>query len=487
MINFLPNSYTLLSLKIGSLTLDIRWYAFLIMLGAFGTYIVSRSEFKRAKYTDLDFFDSLFIYTLWFGILGARLWFCIFFNFSYYFSNPIEIIRIWDGGLAIQGGLFAGAIFAYFYCKAHKYPFLKILDIVLPNVLIGQAFGRWGNFVNKECHGSEVSEEYFNGILSFLKEGMYIDGHYYEPLFFYESVLCLLGFIIIHFVLRKKQNRRGDLAYAYLMWYGVIRFFIEAKRTDSLYLGNIKMAQLTSVVFVIVGLLGYLGKFVKYTNKNKPTIMFDFDGTLIDTSASIKEAYRECFRVYSDESLFTEKIQEEIMGPALKDLFPKYFPGVDYDTLYETYHNKQFAVADKLNKVMPNAKEILEYLHNEGYKIGIISTRTKDGILKLLDANGLSGYIDDICGLSDVENLKPNPEGIINMVNKNKWNRDLIMIGDSLMDIECGTNYGAYTVAYLSNPSRKEQLSKCANESIDDLLVIKEIVNKNISFTYNKL
>ena len=163
---------------------------------------------------------------------------------------------------------------------------------------------------------------------------MYINGHYYEPLFFYESMLCILGWLIIFFILRKIQNRRGDLAYCYMMWYGVIRFFIEARRTDSLYFGNFKMAQLTSIVFIIVGLLGYLGVLRKVFKTNKPTLIFDFDGTLVDTSESIIEAYRECFRVYSKEELFTEEIKNEVLGPALRDLFPKYFPGYDYDTVY---------------------------------------------------------------------------------------------------------------------------------------------------------
>ena len=263
MFKFFDN-YSFLKITIGTLTLDIRWYAFLIMLGALGTYFVSKHDFKKAKYTDKDFFDSLFVYTLWVGVIGARLWFCLFYDLSYYLANPLEIFAIWNGGLAIQGGLVFGALFAYLYSKKNHYPFMKILDIILPNVLIGQAFGRWGNFVNKECHGGEVDVSYFEGILSFLKEGMYINGHYYEPLFFYESMLCLLGFILIHFILKKKQNRRGDLAYCYLMWYGVIRFFIEDRRTDSLYLGNIKMAQLTSILFILIGILGYLGLFFKY-------------------------------------------------------------------------------------------------------------------------------------------------------------------------------------------------------------------------------
>ena len=485
-MSFFPDPQTFVAFKIGSLTFDIRWYAMLILTGAFIAYLVIRKNMKEARYIDMDFFDSIFVYTLWVGILGARLWFCLFFNFSFYISHPLEIIRIWDGGLAIQGGLVAGALFAYFYARKNHYPFLKIADNALPEVLIGQAVGRWGNFVNQECHGGEVSEEYFNGILSFIKDGMYINGHYYEPLFLFESVLCIIGFCLIYFVLRKHQNKRGDQVWAYMMWYGVIRFFIEARRTDSLYLGNFKMAQLTSIAFVIIGVLGYIGLLERFIRKEKPTLILDFDGTMMDTREGITEAYRYLFQKYSDESKFTEEVKQEIIGPALKTLFPKYFPGIDYDTLYKDYHERQVEVSKTANHPTLHTPEVLKSLHEQGYKIGIVSTRSRQGIEEILENFKLREYVDDICGVKDVERLKPDPQGIFYLVNKNGWYREVVMIGDSLMDIDCGKNYGAYTVAYISDPKREEELTAAANETIRDMEELYTVLNQNISFTYDK-
>ena len=485
-MHFFPDEQTFLMFKIGNISLDIRWYAVLILTGALITYLISKKDIQKVKYIDLDFFDSMAVYTLWVGIIGARLWFCIFYNFSYYMANPLEIIRIWDGGLAIQGGIVFGALFAYLYMKKNHYSFFKLADLILPNVLLAQAIGRWGNFVNKECHGAEVAESYYDGILSFLKQGMYINGHYYEPMFFYESILCILGWVLIYFFLKKYQNKRGDLVYGYLMWYGLIRFFIEGRRTDSLYLGNLKMAQLTSVLFLIIGLLGYLGFFERFIKKEKPTLLFDFDGTLVDTKQGIVEAYRALFKKYSDEAKFTDEVKQEIIGPALKDLFPKYFPGIDYDTLYADYRKRQLEVSKTTNHPTPNSEQVLKQLHEEGYHIAIISTRSHEGIEEILKDFSLEGYIDDICGLRDVKNLKPDPEAIFKIVNKNGWNRECIMVGDSLMDINCGLNYGAYTVAYLDDPARSEILAKTANESITDMIDVLEIVKKDIYFTYDK-
>ena len=129
---------------------------------------------------------------MWGGIIGARLWFCLFFNLDYYLAHPIDIIKLWDGGLAFHGGFVGGLLASYLFCKKKNKPFIKFLDAVAPTVLIGQAIGRWGNFINQECHGSAVTADYFWGPLKLIRDGMLIGGVYYKPLFLYESLLCLI-------------------------------------------------------------------------------------------------------------------------------------------------------------------------------------------------------------------------------------------------------------------------------------------------------
>ena len=359
--------------------------------------------------------------------------------------------------------------------------------MIAPNVLLAQAIGRWGNFVNKECFGFEVDSSYFDGFLSFLKEGMYINGHYYEPMFFYESLGCILGFILIIFVLKRFQNKRGDLLWAYFMWYGLIRFFIEGHRQDSLMLGPLRMAQVTSIIYLLVGLLGFVGLFERFFKRPKPTILFDLDGTLLDTEKGIIETYRYLFIKYNRREKFTKEVELEVLGPSLQDIFSKYFSDLDMDNLLKEYRDYNRQIFKERNKPMEHVETTLKALKDEGYKIGIVSTKMKETVLEDLKVFDLDGYIDDIVGADEVKKQKPDPEGINKILLKNKWTRDqLIYVGDSVTDIEAGKASGAYTVGYIFNKARIDDLKEAnANNYIDDLDKILDIVKEKHNFTFD--
>lgn len=473
-------------LQIGNF--DIRWYAVLILTGALIAYLFMKKDMAKTKYMNKnDFLDDLFILALWTGIVGARIWFCLFFDAKYYFSNPIEILKIYDGGLAIHGGIIFGAIAAYIFCKKRNTSFLKTADCVLPNVLIAQAIGRWGNFINQECHGPMVDESYFDGILSFIKEGMHIGGNYYMPMFFYESVLCLIGFILIRLVIKKyAYHKRGDLAYCYMMWYGLVRLYIESKRTDALLVGSLKIAQIISIVLIVAGILGYIGLFNKFIKKQKPVIIFDFDGTIINTDQSVLKSFEGVFKNHNRENDFTQEVQDYVLGPSLHEAFGKLFPNENTEELIKEYKDIQEGLSH-LNKLVPNIDEVLKTLKEEGYHIGIVSTRAKDGIITRLKAFDLDKYIDDIFGLYETVKLKPDPEAVINIIKKNKWNRDdVVYIGDSIGDVLCGFNYGAYTVGYIERESRKDAMENSdANVCVYDVRDLLKIVKEDRYFTYD--
>ncbi len=244
--------------------IQVYWYSIFIFLGILTGFFFIYKEAKRKKINDEILLDLIFNSIL-IGIIGARLYYVIF-NLPYYLSNIIEIFEIWNGGLAIHGGIISALIFIYYYCKKHDVKFIDILDIFVVGLIIGQAIGRWGNFFNQEAYGgvTTYNELVNDGIPTFIINGMFILGEYRQPTFFYESLWCLFGFISMIIIRRlSKTLKKGQLTSFYLIWYGIARLFIEGLRTDSLMLGPIKIAQVVSVIFIVVGL--YL--FIKYKDK----------------------------------------------------------------------------------------------------------------------------------------------------------------------------------------------------------------------------
>ena len=248
--------------------LQIYWYSIFVFIGlTVGCSII----YFEAKKRDIDenFLINLIFNSIIIGLIGARAYY-VLFNLNYYLSNPLEILAVWNGGLAIHGGILAGIIFVIIYCKKHKVNILKMLDIIVLGLIIGQSIGRWGNFFNSEAYGAITTAENLKsqGIPMFIINGMYILGEYRQPAFFYESVWCLCGFLAMLIVKRSKYLRIGQLSGFYLIWYGISRFLIESIRTDSLMLGSIKMAQIVSVLFVVSGIILFIYNTKKDPNKN---------------------------------------------------------------------------------------------------------------------------------------------------------------------------------------------------------------------------
>ena len=242
--------------------IQIYWYSIMILLGIILASIVILKECKRFN-IDNDFMLNLFFYTIPIAIIGARLYFVIF-NFNYYSNNVIEIFKLWEGGLAIHGGIIAGLIFIIYYCKRYNQNIWKILDIAVIGLIIGQIIGRWGNFFNQEAYGSATTLSYLKSIYlpNFIIDGMKINNIYYHPTFLYESIWNFIGLIIL-LKIRRKNVKIGQISSIYLIWYGIGRLFIESLRQDSLMLGHIKVAQLLSLLMIIFGIFLFIYKLKK--------------------------------------------------------------------------------------------------------------------------------------------------------------------------------------------------------------------------------
>ena len=246
----------------------IRWYGIIIAGGVLVAFFISYILAKK-KGLDFDIITDGFLWSFPFAIIGARLYY-VAFEYKNYHSF-IDVINIRNGGMAIHGGLIGGLLTAYIFTKVKKINFFEYIDVIMPGIIFAQAIGRWGNFMNQEAHGGPVTEQFISKFPQFIQNRMLINGTYYHPTFLYESVFNLLGLIIL-LIIRKKSNlKTGMLLSIYLIWYSIVRFFIESLRTDSLMLGNLKMAQVISIILIISGISIFVVSLKKgeYYNERK--------------------------------------------------------------------------------------------------------------------------------------------------------------------------------------------------------------------------
>lgn len=183
-----------------------------------------------------------------FSIICARIYYCAF-TWEWYKNDPISVLYIWEGGIAIYGAVIGAAIGTTVFCKFKKLSVAAVLDLVVLGFLIGQTLGRWGNFFNREAFGAETASFFRMGLTD-----QFGNTTYYHPTFLYESVWNCTGFILLH-NLSKHRKYDGQVALSYLAWYGLGRFFIEGLRTDSLYIGSFRVSQLLAGVSCLVGVV----------------------------------------------------------------------------------------------------------------------------------------------------------------------------------------------------------------------------------------
>lgn len=263
--------------NIGPIT--IYWYSILILVAIIIGYEIALYYCKKKNIPEAIIADLL-LGLIISAIIGARAYFVIF-KFSSYKDNIIDIFKLWEGGLAIYGGIIGGFIYMLYYCKKKNFSLIKLLDITSLSLLLGQAIGRWGNFFNSEAYGKITTLEHLKSlnIPQFIIKGMYIEGAYRTPTFLYESLWCLIGVLILLIIRKSKKQIDGKQISFYLIWYGVGRFFIEGLRTDSLYLGGYRISQIVSLIIIIIGLIGNIIIF-KNTHKKISNKTLTTDGRI---------------------------------------------------------------------------------------------------------------------------------------------------------------------------------------------------------------
>lgn len=236
--------------------IKIYWYSITLMIAFLIGGTLAIKEAGKWKINE-DFMINYFFFLIPISLIGARLYF-VLFNLSYYKENLNEIFRVWEGGMAIHGGIIFGLIWTHIYSKKYNVKTRRLLDIGAVSLVLGQSIGRWGNFFNQEAFGPVVERATLESykIPSFIIDNMFINGEYHHPTFLYESIACLAIFIIL--VLIRKFNKYlklGQLTAYYLIFYGIVRYMIESLRTDSLMFLDFKAAQIVSILMIIIGVI----------------------------------------------------------------------------------------------------------------------------------------------------------------------------------------------------------------------------------------
>ncbi len=500
----------------------VAWYAIIILTGALISALYGYYRFAKRLGLGGDNVFYGVVFGLFFGILGARLYYVLFTATSgeIKYDSFLDVINPMGGGLAIHGAIIAVVIYLIVLSKKIHMKLLTIVEIVMPLVMFSQAVGRWGNFINQEAFGGLIpisgidmstitkstiltdemliaQREVLSNMLipNFIIDRMYINyssasgficAGYYYPTFLFESILNLLGFIL-YMTTRKycKKIVIGDSISFYLVWYGAVRLFIESLRTDPLMLGNtgIKVAQLTSIIYIILGIIVFiLRRVFKYKlvsvkdglyGKNatmmeegyhhvepyiwtsalnkirgirQKVIIFDCDGTILDTFNLIEKTVYKTFEKMLPDYPLTIDEAHDFFGPVINESFKKYV-GTDeeVEALVKCYREYNEKIMAEYIKAYDGIEELLKELKIKGYKLAIVSNKVSDAVEKGLKICNLNQYFDVVIGAELLTEPKPDPNGITQVLKILK-RKEAIFIGDTIIDIETGKNASIDTI-----------------------------------------
>ena len=433
----LPNHF-----NIGNFT--ITFYALSILIGTVVAFIFLLREAKKLGISSEDIYLGTLI-TLPLAIIGARIWY-VLFNISSFHSFA-EVLGFRNGhfeglsGLAIQGGVIVVLITLFIFSRKRGISLYRLLDAAMPTILIGQIFGRWGNFFNQELYGPIIQTEWYRTFVHTIFGGqMYIDNGagYAErhPVFFYEGFLNTLG-VVFMFIIRRKDKKyllSGDMAGIYLIWYGSVRIFTESLRLNSgvsepLMMGPIPVSILISVIFIVLGVAFLVLKrfkgpkekyadVIEYFKNSRPNIiLFDLDGTLLNTRTLIDRSFIHTFEHFRPDMKLTDDDLDSFFGPTLYQTFSRFSEDKnEIEEMVKYYREYNVANHDQLVKTFPGTYDTLETLHKRGFKLGVVSSKKNDLIIRGLEICKLYKFIDVVIGYDDVENPKPAPDGILKAI-----------------------------------------------------------------------
>lgn len=430
-------------LEIGSIS--ITMYAFCILTGIIIAGFQAVKEGKRIGLSPQILLDGILM-CVPLAIIGARIFYVIFELENY--DTFYEMIDLTSGGLGITGGIIVAVIFVIVYCRHLNINYHKVFDVVAPGLLIGQIFGRWGNFFNQEAHGGETTQEFLSSFLpDFIVDKMYISGTYWHPTFLYESIWNFIGLMFILIIRKKKTKLQlGDFLAFYLVWYGFGRgVLIEPFRTDQLQFNGIPVNVVIPILMCIGGVIYFIIKHkympqptyydcVNEVNLNRIKLfVFDIDQTLVDVDNLVDEAYQE---VLGDD--YNEEINYVFMDPKTllndQQLLEFYNFNIQHQTL--------------LLKRKRNIEAVIKSLYKDKRNIAVISYMSKEVMKERIEALELTKEVNIYLNTNQLSEFS-------NYENKN--NTIIISANDELLDEAKSLGFKTAYVDYYSNESIKTE------------------------------
>ncbi len=478
--------YDYLAFKVGDF--EVRWYAVFIITGIVFAYFFAKREFKRLNWSIDILFDGLLIF-LPASIIGGRLWYIIF-NWGQV-NSLIDVFAVWDGGLAIHGAVMVTFIGLIYFTRWKKINYWLLLDIVAIGFFFGQIMGRWGNFFNHELYGPAVaSNSFLNYIIPpFIKNQMMVGGTFHHPAFLYESLLNLVGLIFLLIIRKKKIFKAGDMLAFYLSWYGVVRIFTESLRMvsgneeDPLKFLGMPVSIAISVAFIIAGILiiilkrKYIKNLPYYATADAKLILFDLDGTLLDTKDAIYASFNKVFTEKMPHIALTDKDYVSFIGPTLEHSFSRFEKDPKKVEQYvELYRKNNRKLHEQGIKPFPHAKETILGLKDKGYLIGVVSSKKREFVELGLQQNELLGLMDVLVCSDDVSNHKPHPEALLKALTETDvLAANAVYVGDHESDIIAGHKADMKTVAVSYSVHYDKLLAQNPEYVIDDLSKLLQI------------
>lgn len=431
-------------------TIGIRISSVLFLLGVIASYLFVSWREKQHGYSQVSG-NQVMAVCLAGGLTFGRL-FWVLENFSVYAAEPLKILYLTDGGMEVCGVLMGALVSLVIYSVYVRRMPVRLLDNVMPCILLSAAVFRL----------SRVSAE---------------PGVWFGILFF------LFVFLFL-FLFYTKLNARGISVSVSLLTAGAERWVSWLYQLDS-HAGG---ARIPAVIVIAAGLL-LLSATLRQGNR-KPVILFDLDGTLMDSENMVADCFRVLFLRYRRGEEFTDEIRRRVFGPPLRDMLEELFPDQDADRMMAEYRQIQNSMADTGSvKLFDGARQILETLKRKGYVLGIVSSRLTESCRWWTGKLGISGLFAVILGRDSYSRQKPYPDGILEACRKLDTGHDsCIYVGDNSSDVEAARKAGVYAVGYVSDEDKfMEILEARPNAVIYDLRELNDLLKENHAWTYDRM